>query len=203
MEEVAEARGLALAGAGLPLGGIGDVREPTARAEKGSRLEPEELVAVARAARGCDRLRRHLHQERERAPRLAERAARIPDLGHVFHPILDSFDGAGRLVDHASDQLGALRRQAARARADLDRRAREMVEELGDALQDRYYTQREDRCVLPIKVDARWRVRGIVHGASQSGQTVFLEPEALVELGNQLVLADAAVADEERRILAQ
>src|SRR5690606_38182306 len=100
MEEVAEARALALAGAGLPLGGIGDVREPTARAEKGSRLEPEELVAVARAARGCDRLRRHLHQERERAPRLAERAARIPDLGHVFHPILDSFDGAGRLVDH-------------------------------------------------------------------------------------------------------
>ena len=48
----------------------------------------------------------------------------------------------------------------------------------------------------------RGRVKGIVHGTSQSGQTVFVEPEALVELGNQLVLAQNAVADEERRILA-
>ncbi len=204
MAEIGEARQLAAGGAPLPLGGIGELADPVARAEKGSPLEPAELVAVARTARGCDRLRRHLAERAEAAPRLAARAAAIADLGHVFHPILDAFDDSGQLVDHASDALGPLRKQAARARADLERRARDLVEDprLADALQDRFYTQRDERCVLPIKVEARGRVKGIVHGTSQSGQTVFVEPEALVELGNQLVLAQNAVTDEERRILA-
>ena len=204
MAEIAEARQLAAAGAPLPFGGIGELAGPVARAEKGSALEPAELVSVARTARGCDRLRRHLAERAGDAPRLAARAAAISDLGHVFHPILDAFDESGQLVDHASDALGALRKQAARARADLERRARELVDDprLADTLQDRFFTQRDDRCVLPIKVEARGRVKGIVHGTSQSGQTVFVEPEALVELGNQLVMAESAVADEERRILA-
>ncbi|HZJ72765.1 MAG TPA: endonuclease MutS2, partial [Planctomycetota bacterium] len=205
MAEIGEARQLATAGAGLPFGGISDLADPVARAEKGSPLEPAELVAVGRTARGCDRLRVHLKTHADAAPRLAARAAAIADLGHVFHPILDAFDESGQLVDHASDALGPLRKQAARARADLERRARDLVDDprLADALQDRFYTQRDERCVLPIKVEARGRVRGIVHGTSQSGQTVFVEPEALVELGNQRVMADSAVADEERRILAQ
>jgi DNA mismatch repair protein MutS2 len=204
MAEIGEARQLAVAGAPLPLGGIGDLADQVARAEKGSPLEPPELVAVGRTARGCDALRRHLAARAETAPRLAGRAAAIADLGHVFHPILDAFDDSGQLVDHASDALGSLRKQAVRARADLEKRARDLVDDprLADVLQDSFYTQRDERCVLPIKVEARGRVRGIVHGTSQSGQTVFVEPEALVELGNQLVMAESAVADEERRILA-
>jgi DNA mismatch repair protein MutS2 len=204
MAEISEARQLAAAGAGLPFGGIGELADPVARAEKGSPLEPAELVAVGRTARGCDRLRRHLVDRAQSAERLAARAVAIADLGHVFHPILDAFDDSGQLVDHASDTLGPLRKQTARARADLERRARDLVDDprLAEALQDRFYTQRDERCVLPIKVESRSRVKGIVHGTSQSGQTVFVEPEALVELGNQLVLAQNAVADEERRILA-
>ena len=106
MAEIGEARLLAAAGAGLPMGGIGDLVEPVARAEKGSALEPAELIAVARTASGCDRLRRHLAARDGEAPRLAARAAAIPDLGHVFHPILDAFDDGGQLVDHASDYAG-------------------------------------------------------------------------------------------------
>ncbi len=203
MAEIGEARQLAVAGAPLPFGGIGDLADAVARAEKGSPLEPPELIAVGRTARGCHALRKHLAARDDAAPRLAARAAAIADLGHVFHPILDAFDDGGQLVDHASDALGPLRAQARRARAALEQRARDLVDDprLADALQDRFYTQRDERCVLPIKVEARGRVRGIVHGTSQSGQTVFVEPEALVELGNQLVMAESAVADEERRIL--
>jgi len=205
MAEIGEARDLRTAGAALPFAGVVDVREAVGRAVKGAVLEPAELVAVGETARGCDRLRRHLRQERERAPRLHARAEAVPELGHVFHPILDAFDEAGRLHDHASDELAARRRHAAHVRAELDRRARDLLDDRrwADALQDRFFTQRDERCVLPIKVEARSRVRGIVHGTSHSGQTVFVEPEALIELGNQLVLAQHAVADEERRILAQ
>jgi DNA mismatch repair protein MutS2 len=205
MAEIAEVRELRAAGAPLPFAGVADVREAVGRSVKGAVLEPAELIAVGETGRGCDRLRRHLHEERDRVPRLHARGSALPELGHVFHPILDAFDEAGRLHDHASDKLGSLRKHAAHVRAELDRRARDLLDDKrwADALQDRFYTQRDERCVLPIKVEARGRVRGIVHGTSHSGQTVFVEPEALIELGNQLVLALHAVADEERRILAQ
>ena len=68
-------------------------------------------------------------------------------------------------------------------------------------LQDAYYTQREDRYVLPVRTDGKGFVRGIVHGTSQSGQTLFIEPEEIVDLNNRMKLAEAEVADEERRIL--
>src|SRR5581483_1827557 len=70
-------------------------------------------------------------------------------------------------------------------------------------LQDRFATQRDDRFVIPVRVDARAKVRGIVHGTSQSGQTVFVEPEEIVELNNRLKLAELEVAEEERRILVE
>ncbi|HWM86933.1 MAG TPA: Smr/MutS family protein [Kofleriaceae bacterium] len=205
MAEIGEARDLRGSGSPLPFGGVVDVREAVGRSVKGAVLEPGELVAVGETARGCDRLQRHLREQRERAPRLFRRAEAVAALGHVFHPILDAFDEAGRLHDHASDELAARRKHAAHVRGELDRRARDLLDDRrwADALQDRFFTQRDERCVLPIKVEARSRVRGIVHGTSHSGQTVFIEPEALVELGNQLVLAQHAVADEERRILAQ
>ena len=205
MAEIAEVRELRAAGSPLPFAGVADVREAVGRSVKGAVLEPAELIAVGETGRGCDRLRRHLHEERERVARLWARGSALPELGHVFHPILDAFDEAGRLHDHASDELGARRKHAAHVRGELDRRARDLLDDKrwADALQDRFYTQRDERCVLPIKVEARGRVRGIVHGTSHSGQTVFVEPEALIELGNQLVLALHAVADEERRILAQ
>jgi len=205
MAEIAEARALRAAGAPLPFGGVVDVREALVRAVKGATLEPVELVAVGQTASGCDRLRRHLQGERERAPRLCARAGDVAELGHVFHPILEAFDETGQLHDHASAELASRRRHAAHVRGELDRRARDLLDDKrwADALQDRFYTQRDERVVLPVKVEARGRVRGIVHDTSHSGQTVFVEPEALVEIGNQLILAQHAVADEERRILTE
>src|SRR5437763_419206 len=119
--------------------------------------------------------------------------------------------GAGQPRAHAAGRpagarAGAARRQRRSARA--PRRGRR-VSTLLDAshvqphLQDRFATQREDRYVIPVRVDARAKVRGIVHGTSQSGQTVFVEPEEIVDLNNRLKLAELEVAEEERRILAE
>src|SRR5690606_445658 len=64
-------------------------------------------------------------------------------------------------------------------------------------------TQRDDRYVLPVRASEQKRVGGIVHGTSQSGQTIFIEPDEIVDLNNQLRLAECAAEDEERRILAE
>jgi DNA mismatch repair protein MutS2 len=200
--EITEARNLAARDLRLPLGGIAEVADAIERVRKAAALEAPELVAVATTGRALARLRTHLREHAELAPRLAARSAELADLGHVFHPILDAFDADGRLVDHASDALGPLRRAAASIKAQLEKRMDALVadERFASYLQDAYYTQREDRYVLPVRHDGKGFVRGIVHGASQSGQTLFIEPEEIVDLNNRLKLAEAEVMAEERRI---
>ena len=70
-------------------------------------------------------------------------------------------------------------------------------------LRDGYFTIRNERYVLPVLASARSAVPGIVHNASQSGQTLFVEPDGMVELGNELAIANAMAAEEEERILRE
>jgi len=203
--EVGEARHLASLGEPLPMGGIEDVAEAISRVRKAAALDAAELLAVARTGASLARLRQHLRRHADAVPGLASRLADLADLGHVFHPILEAFDPDGRLVDHASDALGSLRKALAAIKAQLERRMETLVrdERFAQWLQDSYYTQRDDRYVLPVRTDGKGFVDGIVHGTSQSGQTLFIEPTEIVDLNNRLKLAECDVADEERRILAR
>lgn len=204
-KEIAEARDLTARDARLPLGGIVDIAGAIARVRKAAALDAAEIVAVASTGQALGRLRVHLRTHEAVAPRLAARGQAIADLGHVYLPILEAFDADGKLVDHASDALGPLRRALAAIRGQLEKRMATLLtdERFAPYLQDVYYTQREDRYVLPVRTDGKGFVRGIVHGTSQSGQTLFIEPEEIVDLNNRAKLAEADVADEERRILAR
>ncbi|MFT3693178.1 MAG: Smr/MutS family protein [Kofleriaceae bacterium] len=172
------------------------------RVVKSAALEAAELVAVASTGRALSILRDHLETHAALAPGLHVHGAQLADLAHVFHPILEAFDADGRLVDHASDELGGLRRAVTSLKQTLEKRMDSLLsdERYSVYLQDSYYTQREDRYVLPVRTDGKGFVRGIVHGTSQSGQTLFIEPEEIVDLNNRLKLAEAEVAAEERRI---
>jgi len=203
--EIAEARDLTARDAALPLGGVEDCAAAISRVRKAAALEAAELIATASTARSLARLRAHLRDHAEVAPRLAAIGADLPDLGHVYHPILEAFGPDGRLVDHASDALGGLRRAVIALKKQLEGRMKALVEDerFAPYLQDTFYTQRDDRYVLPVRHDGKGFVDGIVHGSSNSGQTLFIEPQEIVELNNRLKLAECDVADEERRILAR
>lgn len=205
MREIAEARHLMTLEAAMPFGGIRDVVTAVARAGKGGVLDAEELLGVGNTARGLGRLRKHIDLHQAEVPLLADIAAVIVDLRHVYQPILDSFDDTGRLADHASPELGPLRRKVHQITGQLEQRIRSYVEDQRNSsfLQDRYFTTRDDRYVVPVRLEARAQVRGIVHGTSQSGRTLFIEPEPVVELQNALRLAQCEVEDEERRIFAE
>src|SRR6185503_264693 len=102
----------------------------------------------------------------------------------------------------ASPRLGGLRAAVRMAYDRLRRRLDTLVgSELGSALQEPIITLRNGRYVVPIRAEARGRVKGIVHDASGSGQTLFVEPLVVVELGNAWREAQAAVQEEEGRIL--
>jgi len=139
------------------------------------------------------------------APTLSRRAAALPALGDLHDLLRRALDDDGAVVDHASRRLGTLRREV------LERRKRIVhdLERLWDGkdtervFADRYVTVRHGRYVVPVRAEARARVRGIVHDRSQSGQTLFVEPESAVEPNNDLVQLQREEEAEVARILAE
>ena len=139
------------------------------------------------------------------APRLAGAWAALPDFPDLAAPLHDALDPDGRLTDRASPRLRALRRQIATLRADLQARVERLLDHpaVQPALQERYVTVRNGRYVIPVRDDARRAVRGIIHDRSQSGATVFVEPEETIPLNNELTRVCLEERDEELRLLAE
>ncbi|HNN98422.1 MAG TPA: endonuclease MutS2, partial [Pseudomonadota bacterium] len=203
--EIVEARALQDHGEPLSFGGIYDVATALERSSKGGVLDPDELVELGSTLLGATRLRRHVLSRAGELPRLYAHASELAELPEVTGPIADSFDEGRKLKDSASPALGGLRQRVNHLLAELGRRTDGLLNEphIGPYLMDRFVTQREDRYVVPVRADSRTRVRGIVHGTSSSGATVFVEPEEIIDLNNRLKLAQLEVAEEERRILAE
>jgi DNA mismatch repair protein MutS2 len=130
---------------------------------------------------------------------LTEALPRLPELRDALRRALDE---AGAVTDQASPRLGQLRRgirdRRRRIVADLER-----LLQSSDAVADRFVTVRHGRYVVPLRADARGRVRGIVHDRSQSGQTIFVEPDAVIDANNDLVEMERAEEQEVQRILAE
>lgn len=194
---------LLVKGGDLPLAGTRDVRHGLVRARRGATLAIEELVDIARTAQAGIAVRRHLMHHATAWPRLGAHGQRLPDVGLLASELAATFDDAGQIRDDASPELAA-----ARARIiSLHRHIKERLEsfllrpELDGVLQDNFYTLREDRYVVPVVASFQRDVPGIIHGTSNSGETVFVEPGEMIEANNAIKVADAAVKAEVERVL--
>jgi DNA mismatch repair protein MutS2 len=203
LEEVSEARAFLESDAHPLLGGNKEIDPHLAQAAKGKILGGVELLAVAETLRAARVIREALTRQRAEAPRLAALAEIIPDLSELEHALLDSLDHRGQILDSASPALAEARREVAHLTSRIQKQiAAALTSPLfAPYLQDQFYTLRGDRYVLPIKIEARARVRGIVHDVSASGTTVFVEPEEIVDLNNHLRYAELAQERESIRIL--
>jgi DNA mismatch repair protein MutS2 len=203
----AEAVALLDAAQDPPLAGIADVRDAAARADREGMLGPAELRAIAIAVRVALEARRIVAEQRSLAPLLHERLAAIdPALAPVAAEIDRCIDEDGSDVrDTASPVLRRLRRElangAARVREELARVARSS--DVREALQEQFLAERGGRPVLAVRASSRSKVPGIVHDASSTGQTLFVEPFAVVELNNRLAEAAAEAREEAERILRE
>ncbi len=182
------------------VGGAHDIGPSIGRADRGGRLEPLELMAIADTLTAAARLADALRDVD--LPRLHELSRQIAPLPGLRQRLLVSIDPAGEILDTASPALGGLRRGVRIAYERLRARLDQLVHgDLGGALQEPIITLRNGRYVIPVRADARSRVRGIVHDQSGSGQTLFVEPLIAVELGNAWREAQLKVQAEEERIL--
>jgi DNA mismatch repair protein MutS2 len=188
-----------------PLDGIRDVREQTAHAALGGALSAKVLRHVSDTATGSLRVRAALDEAA--APLLRELAAAVdPTLAAVAKAIDRAVEEDGSdLRDNASPKLRKLRGELRTGRQRVRDKLEQLVRssDLREHLQEDFITLRGGRPVLAVKASARRSVPGIVHDASDSGQTLFVEPFEVVELSNRQSEATSAEREEVERILRE
>jgi len=202
---VEEARTLLAAEEPLPLDEVTDLRGSAERASKGGLLEPAELRACARTLFAFLRTREALLPRAAELPCLAAMASGLPELESLAARLDTSFEADGTVSERASEPLRDARARVRGLHRTIKARLEALLREPAFAahLRESYYSVRNGRYVVPLLAQDRADVPGIVHNASQTGQTLFVEPQPLVGLGNDLAIAESIVAEEERRVLLE
>ncbi|WDL85211.1 endonuclease MutS2 [Priestia aryabhattai] len=191
----------------VPLGGIFDVRPSVKRAEIGGTLSSNELLDVASTIYAARQVKQFIEQVVEdedlQLSIITEHIEKLMPLPEVEQTIKMSIDENGTVLDGASDQLRGIRQKL----RSTESRIREKLESLirsssaQKMLSDAIVTIRNERFVIPVKQEYRSAYGGIVHDQSSSGATLFIEPQAIVTLNNELQEAKVKEKQEIERIL--
>ncbi|MES1205042.1 MAG: Smr/MutS family protein [Pseudomonadota bacterium] len=225
LADVSEVADVIAAGLALPGLAFTDVEPQLDAAENGLVLGADELRPIAGLCETAAEVRRFFVRRggdsggeadadadaddgaaRGRGPRTPLLAARVEVLEpweRLARTIRATFDPAGQVRDDVSPELARLRREreslSGRVRGEIERLMQE--ETFADVMQDQFWTIRQDRYVLPLKASAKSMGLGIVHDSSRTGETVFVEPVAVVALNNRVRLCDLEIEHEIRRVL--
>jgi DNA mismatch repair protein MutS2 len=172
----------------LPLGGIHDIRETVAKAAMGSTIQPSELLDVAETLASGRRLRAFVLKRAERCRKLAEFAANIGQFQKIEDAVKDCIGDGGEIRDTASPELARIRSRTKTTHSRLVDKLHTIISssEFRTMIQEPVVTQRGDRYCVPVKAEFRAQFHGIVHDSSASGATLFIEPVAAIEMGNEL-----------------
>jgi DNA mismatch repair protein MutS2 len=175
----------------VPLSGIYDIRAHIKRAVIGGSLSPQELTQIASSISASRRIKRFVEGLVEDAielPLLAVYVEQIVVLAELEESIRNAIDEGGEVLDSASDLLRSLRHQMRSNESRVREKLESMIRSSNaqKMLSDAIVTIRNDRFVIPVKQEYRGHYGGIIHDQSSSGQTLFIEPAAIVQLNNQL-----------------
>lgn len=204
-QETEEARNLSPQTPDLHLGGVFDLRDVLAQAERGGTLAPVDLLAVRSTLLRSHRIRQILLANASRFPALAEWGEPIQDLEHVAAEIGRAISDRSEVMDSASPRLAHLRAEVRVLQDRLLDRVQRIAQNPDNAayLQEAIVTQRRGRYVVPVRAEFKGRLPGIVHDQSGSGATLFVEPLAIVELNNDWRQRQMEEQEEVNRILRE
>jgi len=183
------------------IGGARDIRGSLDRATRGGRLAPAELREVAETLDATARFEARLRGWRD--PHFAALRDDLDAAPDLAASITRSIDEGGEILDTASSDLAAFRKRLRTAQDRVRERLNAMLRstQLAGLIGEPIVTLRSGRYVIPIRAEAKGRVKGIVHDQSASGATLFIEPLTVVDLNNAWTEASLAAAREEERIL--
>jgi len=187
---------------GLSFQGVADLSRTLPICAKGGVAGAEELLAVATTLAAARRLRRQIDDPELRpvTTALVEGLRTLPELEQRLRFCIEE---SGRVADRASPPLAQLRQQIAGARAERRDRLNQLLRRYAALLQDSVVAERNGRPVLAVKAGAAGQLAGLVHDSSASGSTVFIEPQAVIPLGNRLRQLEGEEREAERAVLQE
>ncbi|MBS4194917.1 endonuclease MutS2 [Lederbergia citri] len=191
-----------------PLSGIHNIKPHVKRAEIGGILNSVELMQTAStiyAGRSMKRFIEGLLENEVDIPILEDKASQIVVLMDLEKQIKNAIDESGEILDSASEALRSIRQQARRSEGKIREKLEGLIRNRNaqKMLSDAIITIRNERYVIPVKQEYRAHYGGIVHDQSSSGQTLFIEPQAIVDLNNALRELQLKEKQEIDRILAE
>jgi len=202
---IGEIRALDLAGISLALGSFEDIRPSLERLRpNGVVLPPQELLLFIPVFRLYASLARQF-VNREDIPLLRTIDPSLQGFPDILEPLVASIDADGSILDSASTLLKEIRRAKRGLAGRIRKKIEEIIRDSGieKFLQDDFITQRSGRWVIPVRMDSKGMVKGVVHDVSSSGETAFMEPLEIIPFVNELENLSAEEKAEEIRILRQ
>lgn len=187
-----------------PLSFFTDVRPYVDKATKGAVLSPRILLDIGVTLQATRVVRSALQTDNEYMSLLSSYASRLQPIRSLENDIRESFLGDDQVADQASSELASIRRQIRLCNERVRDKLNALIHQPAYAkyLQEPIITVRNGRYVIPVRQEFRQNIPGLVHDQSSSGATLFIEPMALVELGNELKQWTAKEEQEIERILA-
>ncbi len=202
---VEELRALVAQGVPLPLSDFEDVTSLVRKLRpQGAILAPPELVSFLPFLRVTAAVAAQMGYRND-IPLLRDLAGSVTGFPDILEPLERSLDSEGNILDNASRLLFGLRTRKRSLTARIRKRLEEIVRErdITVFLQDDFVTQRGGRWVIPVRMDSKGQVAGVVHDVSNSGETAFMEPLEIIGLANELENLSAEEKVEEIRILRE
>ncbi len=179
-----------------------DIRETIEKLKKGLFLEFDEFRALSQFFRGVSALKETFRLQKSTifgVQSINAFVSKLFDYDELNTEIMRVFDEEGRVRDNASVLLKKIRQEVRETTNEIRQKVERLISKSGNILQENTYTIKNERYVLPIKANEKGKIKGIVHGTSASGATVYLEPEELIPLNDKI----AVLGEEEGREIAR
>ncbi|NUU63094.1 endonuclease MutS2 [Paenibacillus agri] len=201
LEEAEEARDLQDRGASVPIPSLEGMEWLMSLIGTGYLYSEKDFTAVATFLNSCSQLRKYMASKEQIAPRIGAYASSVMELRHVQDEI-NRCIRFGVIDDGASKGLERARKRLKAARLRLQRKIEGIMSRHQSILQEQLFSMRNGRYVIPVKREYHKQVKGSVLDQSTSGQTVYVEPDEIAALQNELDLLSAEEAREEAIILS-
>ena len=203
LQQTTDAKDLMVRQGSPAFGGIREVGAILSRADRGGTLNPRELLAVASLLQTARRALLY-DAEHETKTTLTPIFGLLSGNRDLEESITTAIISEEEIADGASPELLSIRRELRRVSGKVRETLNRMISgERSKYLQENIITQRNGRFVVPVKVEHRGDVPGLVHDTSSTGATVFVEPQQVVEINNQIKVLEGREENEIERILAE
>ena len=181
--------------------GVKDIGTALERSRIGGTLTGKQLLDVATTLAGVRYLRRTVENKPEELPTLCGLVADLRTYPEIEQDIHHCIDDRGEVTDRANPKLAGIREKIKSQRQKIYQILQRIIQRNSTSLQETVITQRGDRFVLPVKAGQKDTIPGVIHDVSSTGSTLYIEPNSVVNWGNQLRQAEKQEKREEEAVL--